>query len=158
MTKRIALGTPAKNSVCGMQSCSVGTSSQTPSVVYSLRGFSMEWKEHLDMRHGVGFSTLKVPPQSSSRSSPCSSFPTSLRPPSGSLLRRGGWQSSVWRRMLALLTRLATATASRNHPCSLFDYRKTNMEPSGEGSGWQLVTGKHGGCVCEQVPRVRSHD
>ena len=36
--------------------------------------------------------------------------------------------------------------------------RKTNMGPFGEGSGWQLVTGKHGGCVCEQVPQMRNHD
>jgi len=149
MTNRFTLGTLAKNSVFVLQSSSVEVSSRTPSGVCLRRVFSTEWKGHSARLHGVGFSTSKVRPPSPSRSSPCSCFPTSLRLPNGSPPWRGGWQSSVWKRMRALLTRLAAATGSRNHPCSLFDDRKTSTGPFGEGSGWQLVIGKHGGYVCD---------
>jgi MFS family permease len=34
-----------------------------------------------------------------------------------------------------------------NYPSSFFGDRRTRMDLFGAGSGWQLVTGKHGGCV-----------
>jgi hypothetical protein len=47
--------------------------------------------------------------------------------------------------MQAPLTRLVTTTIPQNEPCFFFDDRETMMNPFGGDSGWQSVTGKHGG-------------